>query len=154
MDYNKKGEELPDAKPVALPIHFNRPQSLNDRIRQLIQNEVSRVANETGQESFDEANDFNTGEEDSDPLSNAEKAFMAAEAMEEARAELEALGAEGAAKLKDLLDGHHDTPRTHQDDPEPPQTSQSDITPPPVSSPPLPYTRGPKFMAPKRAQKQ
>lgn len=150
MDYNKRGEELPDPKPVALPIHFNRPQSLNDRIRQLIQNEVSRVAVNAGEESFEEANDFDTGEEDADPLSNAEKAFMAAEAMEEARAELEALGAEGAAKLKDLLDGHHDTPRTPKNDQEPPPIDPEDPLCPPNSTPlktdPKPYTRGPKYL--------
>lgn len=62
--YNGKGEEIPDPKPVALPVGFTRPLPLADRIRRLVQNElVQRELSDAGVESFDEADDFDVPED-------------------------------------------------------------------------------------------
>lgn len=70
----KTGIEMPDPRPVAMPVGFERPEPLNDVIRRLVQREVSVVAEQRGMESFEEANNFDTGEDNDDPLTPAEKA--------------------------------------------------------------------------------
>lgn len=80
--YNERGEELPDPRPVEVPLHFKRPMDLHERIRQAVQTEMwSRRMAEQGLETEAEADDFDVGEGD-DPdveLSRAEVAYQMAE---------------------------------------------------------------------------
>lgn len=67
--YNAKGEEIPDSTPVALPVGFRRPMSLQMRMKQLLRNEEFLRAQEAaGVETFEDADDFNCN--DDDPLSS------------------------------------------------------------------------------------
>lgn len=74
MKYNSLGQELPDPTPVALPIGFEKPEPLNSVIQRLVRTEVSQAADQKGMETFEEANNFNTGEDDPEPLTAAERA--------------------------------------------------------------------------------
>lgn len=73
MAYNDKGEEILDQTPVAMPVGFKRPVPLNQRIQEMARAEISRMAAEMGDESFDEADDFNI--DDFDPHSPWEEDF-------------------------------------------------------------------------------
>lgn len=73
--HNDKGEEVPDSKPASLHVNFVRPVPLGERIRKLVQNELlAREMNERGVESFEEADDFNVGD-DVDPSTPFEENF-------------------------------------------------------------------------------
>lgn len=64
--YNERGEEVPDPTPVALPVGFNRPIPLGERIRKLVQDEALRRSSElAGVETFEDADDFDIPD---DPL--------------------------------------------------------------------------------------
>lgn len=66
--YNERGEEVPDPRPVALPVGFTRPKSLQETMQNLLRNEEFRRAVEaTGSESFEEADDFEM-DDDSDDI--------------------------------------------------------------------------------------
>lgn len=65
---NERGEEVPDDTPVALPVGFKAPESLQDQIRRLIHTELSNQAQDAGMETFEEADDFEVGD-DYDPHS-------------------------------------------------------------------------------------
>lgn len=64
VQFNERGEELCDPTPLEIPIGAQRPESLTDQIRRMIRNEMSEQAEEEGNESFREANDFEVAEED------------------------------------------------------------------------------------------
>lgn len=76
---NSKGHEIPDQTPVALPLGYKKPESLQQTIRRLIQTQASLEAQQNGFETFEEANDFIIGD-DYDPRSEYEveedKEFM------------------------------------------------------------------------------
>lgn len=74
MALNKRGHEVLDSTPVALPVGFKRPLSLNEQIRRLVKNELSNRAAAVGAESFEEADDFDC-EDDFDPKSPYEEVF-------------------------------------------------------------------------------
>lgn len=57
-NYNKNGEEILDPTPVAMPIDFKRPIPLEDRIREMTRKEMSLWAQSNGEDSFEEADDF------------------------------------------------------------------------------------------------
>lgn len=53
------GSEVPDPKPVALPVGFERPESIHDLIRRLVTDPSIRDEMKNAElESFDEADDF------------------------------------------------------------------------------------------------
>jgi len=58
------GKEILDPTPVAIPAGFGRPESLHETIRRLVASEISTRAADRGEESFDEANDFDVGDDD------------------------------------------------------------------------------------------
>lgn len=68
MRYDEQGRELPDPTPVEIPVGFSRPESLQDQIKRLIRTELSMDAQAGGFESFEEADDFDVGD-DFDPSS-------------------------------------------------------------------------------------
>lgn len=74
--YNDKGEEIPDPRPVALPVGITTPVPLGDRIRQLVLNEiVKRDLHAAGIETFDEADDFDVPDEPIDRMTPFEETF-------------------------------------------------------------------------------
>lgn len=52
------GSEILDPTPVAIPVRFSRPPSVVDDVRRMVAAELSRLAQDQGFESFDEAEDF------------------------------------------------------------------------------------------------
>lgn len=55
---NEKGYEIPDSTPVEIPSRLRMPVSRSAQIRAMIRNEMSRAAADQGQETFEEADDF------------------------------------------------------------------------------------------------
>lgn len=68
MRFDDKGREIPDPVPVAVPHSWERPLSLHDQIKRFIRVEMSQAADLAGEESFEDAEDFDV-DEDPDPLS-------------------------------------------------------------------------------------
>ena len=64
---NENGHEVLDDTPIALPLRLSRPPSRLEELRSLL-NVVNREALTNGQETFEEADDFNVGD-DYDPRS-------------------------------------------------------------------------------------
>lgn len=63
--YNERGEELLDPRPMALPVGFKHPKTLQERMRELLRSEeIRRFLDAKGEETFEEADDFDVGEED------------------------------------------------------------------------------------------
>lgn len=62
------GREVLDTTPVEVPLHFRRPPTLQEQIKQFVRGEFSRSASEDGFDSFEEADDFDI-DEDPDPIS-------------------------------------------------------------------------------------
>lgn len=56
------GNEVLDQTPVALPVRFKRPQSLLDQMRAVV-HEMSLRAQEFDVETWEEANDFEVGDD-------------------------------------------------------------------------------------------
>lgn len=68
MPLNEKGHEVLDATPVARPVGWSRPESLQEQIRRFVRNELSQHAAAQGHETWEEAEDFEVGD-DYDPRS-------------------------------------------------------------------------------------
>lgn len=64
MKFNERGEELPDQTPIELPVGVRRPESLNDMMRRMIRTSLSQYAADQGEETFEEANDFDIPDDD------------------------------------------------------------------------------------------
>lgn len=63
--YNQLGQEVPDPRPVALPVGFKRPKTVQETIKDLLRNEDLKKALAVHElDTFEEADDFNTGEPD------------------------------------------------------------------------------------------
>jgi len=62
--YDEMGREIPDTTPVEIPLRYSRRVSETVRIRNLIHDVLSDRASNSGAESFEEANDFDCGEDD------------------------------------------------------------------------------------------
>ncbi len=60
---NEKGQEVLDPTPVEMPLGYNRPENLVDKIRRLIKTETLYGAKKYDRETFDEADDFDIGDE-------------------------------------------------------------------------------------------
>lgn len=65
---NDKGREVPDNRPVAVPLGMKRPPTLDERIRNIVRGSMSLLAGAEGKETFEESDDFNVGD-DYDPRS-------------------------------------------------------------------------------------
>lgn len=69
------GHEIPDPTPVEPPIGYVKQPSLAEQIRQaILSDRLKREAEEAGLETFEEADDFNVGD-DYDPSSPYEETF-------------------------------------------------------------------------------
>lgn len=62
--------EDPDPTPVAVPLRYKRPPTLQEQIQRLIRSEAYSRRMDEGYESLEEADDFDVGDDfDSDPHS-------------------------------------------------------------------------------------
>lgn len=69
------GREIVDGRPMAPPLGYKKTESLAEQIRRMVQDEhIRRELEKSGIETFDEANDFNVGD-DFDPTSPYEQHF-------------------------------------------------------------------------------
>lgn len=66
--YTADGLEIPDQRPVSIPVGWERPLSLEEQMKRLIRTELSVRAQAMEQETFEEADDFDV-DEDPDILS-------------------------------------------------------------------------------------
>lgn len=64
-----------DGSPVAVPAGFKKPETMEERIRRFVRNELSSEAAQAGAESFDEANDFDIPDDPVDPSTPFEEFF-------------------------------------------------------------------------------
>lgn len=68
--------ERPDPRPISIPIGMERPESLQEKMRRLIRDEVFNARlTEAGIETFDEADDFNIPDDPIDPGTPYEENF-------------------------------------------------------------------------------
>lgn len=59
-----RGREIPDPTPMAPPVGFRPAPSLSDQIREMVRSErLAREVAESGHESFEEADDFDVGDD-------------------------------------------------------------------------------------------
>lgn len=61
--HNVRGAEILDRTPVEIPLGYQRPETLEEKMRRMIAGELSRRAGALGRETLQEADDFDTGEE-------------------------------------------------------------------------------------------
>ena len=61
---NPLGQEVVDPRPVEVPVGYDAPEPLEQRIARLVQTEISEIAQREGYESFDDANDFDVDDPD------------------------------------------------------------------------------------------
>lgn len=73
--YNANGEEVLDQTPVNVPIKWKAPLPLNERIKQMVRQEASQWAQQQGNETFEDADDFNVPDDPPDPSTPWEEDF-------------------------------------------------------------------------------
>lgn len=61
--HDRYGREMPDPSPVAAAVGYIKQPSMVDHVRALVARELSQRAEDLGAESFDEANDFDVGDD-------------------------------------------------------------------------------------------
>lgn len=75
-DLDKNGHEIPDPTPRAIPSGFRRPETLAEQIQRMVRTHVSVAAEQSGADNFEDADDFDTGdEEDDEPSTPYEMEF-------------------------------------------------------------------------------
>lgn len=62
--YNDLGQEIPDPTPVAMPLGYERPESMESMIARMVRLHISKQAQEDGFETFEEAEDFYAEDDD------------------------------------------------------------------------------------------
>lgn len=73
--HDERGREVLDPTPMAVPTHLRRPPTLQEQIRMMVRSEeLRRAVSDAGGETFEEADDFDVGD-DFDPTSPYEEAF-------------------------------------------------------------------------------
>jgi len=68
IQFDKQGREIVDPTPAAFSADVERPESLESMMRRMIRQHLSAYAVEEGDESFEEANDFEVEDEDWDDV--------------------------------------------------------------------------------------
>jgi len=68
------GREKPDPTPLAPPIGYVKQPHLWEQMREMVRHQLSEAAVDSGRESFEEADDFDVGD-DYDPTSPYEEVF-------------------------------------------------------------------------------
>lgn len=54
----KFGYEYPDPTPVEIPVELRKPETMDEKMRRIVREQISFRAAENGQETYEEANDF------------------------------------------------------------------------------------------------
>ncbi len=67
-ELDSKGSEIIDPAPAAMPVGYEKPESLASKIKRYVRGAISDISENQGNESWKEANDFNVGD-DFDPNS-------------------------------------------------------------------------------------
>lgn len=67
--HDQFGREIPDPTPVSVPANWQRPLSLHEEIKRFVRVEMSRQAADQGEETFEEADDFDVDDDEVDPAS-------------------------------------------------------------------------------------
>lgn len=70
-----KGREMPDAKPMEIPVGFKRPETLAEQVQRLVRTQLSQEAAQSGLETFEEANDFDIADDPIEPGTPYEEEF-------------------------------------------------------------------------------
>lgn len=61
--YNERNEEIPDKRPIAVPLGYEVPESLSDMIARMVRTH-SVIAARNGAETFEESDDFDVDDEE------------------------------------------------------------------------------------------
>lgn len=70
-------KEIPDQTPVELPLGYKVPETLEQLMGRMIRNaEFNRIREAAGAETFEEADDFEVGDEENDGLSQYQLSQM------------------------------------------------------------------------------
>lgn len=70
-------KEIPDQTPVELPLGYKAPETLEQLMARMIRNaEFNRIREAAGAETFEEADDFEVGDEENDGLSQYQLSQM------------------------------------------------------------------------------
>lgn len=64
ITFDTKGREVPDPRPMELAPGATHPETLESMLQRFVRQEISRRAADQGEESFEEANDFDIEEDD------------------------------------------------------------------------------------------
>ncbi len=72
---DENGHEIPDSRPLAVPVGFERPETLAEQVQRLVRGGLSRAAEADGFESFEDAEDFDIDDEPDDPSTIYETHF-------------------------------------------------------------------------------
>lgn len=68
IQFDAQGREILDPRPMELAPGAVRPESITSMIQRLVREQISRQAVAEGDESFEEANDFDVEDEDFDDV--------------------------------------------------------------------------------------
>lgn len=102
---HRRRHEENDGKPVAIPIGFKKPRTLEETVAMLIRNaEVRRGLQQGGLETFEEADDFDIPDDPLDPITPWETDFDNARLHSVERAQTLPPDSEKLTKGKSLLD--------------------------------------------------
>lgn len=74
----KNGAEILDPKPVAVPVAFRTSETMDQRIKRIIEHSMSVQAKNAGLETFEEADDFDIEDDPIDPSTPWETDFDSA----------------------------------------------------------------------------
>lgn len=64
MKFDEKGREVLDPTPIEVPLSFRRPLTMQEEIQRMVRQELSRAAESSGFESFEESDDFDVEDDD------------------------------------------------------------------------------------------
>jgi hypothetical protein len=76
---DQNGKEVNNPMPLAVDSGLKRPPTLKEQIQRVLRQEVSAQAHAQGHETFEEAQDFDIGLDDDEPLSGYEVVDMVPE---------------------------------------------------------------------------
>lgn len=68
LGFDSLGREIPDPTPLELSPGQARPETIQEMMQRLIRTHLSQAAQDAGEESFEEANDFDIEDEDFDDV--------------------------------------------------------------------------------------
>jgi len=66
--HDDQGREIPDQRPITIPVGGYRPESLESMMRRMIRETSHRLAEEAGVETLEEASDFEVEDEEFDDV--------------------------------------------------------------------------------------